>query len=314
MKKNYIITVLILIIISIVAYMAINPDDSKVNYNSDSNFEDKTETSHNNNVANYANAVNKTFTWLELDITPVKTVEGGNYVFSAFDFDIHNSELVIAKSAENNLLTFISDAKKTEIQIPDNPLDIAIKNGTVYVLGLNKFLTITDKKITQELVHNISNVTTFDKLIFFNNKPTILMADGSSYRFKNNNFIKSNALDVNNTEVWIQKTSQNSFEIKSKPESQKYQKQVSYNEEIGSISFLGEDLKEYYVVLDKIKHNGQRPYVQRELKSSRDNFKETIIELPVRDFSFIKNDIKIHNNTIYSITVTDNNLNIKSYK
>lgn len=306
MKKKHFLIIGILLLLLVGGYFIINNLELKnntfINQQSKANLK-----------IGKSDVINRTFTWSELDIIPIKTVEGSNYVFSAFDYDISNNELVIARSAENHYLMFINDSNKTELQISDIPLDISVKNGDVYVLGLSKFIIVSEKKIAQEFTHNIPNVTAFDKLIFFNGKPTILMADGSSYRLKNNNFIKSNSLDVNNTEVWIQKVSPNSFEIKSKPESQEYQKQVNYDEEIGSISFLGEDLKEYYVVLDKIKYNGQRPYVQRELKSSKDNFKETIIKLPVRDFTFIKNDIKIHNDTIYTIIVTDNNLNIKSY-
>ena len=65
--------------------------------------------------------------------------------------------------------------------------------------------------------------------------------------------------------------------------------------------------------LDVINYEEQKPYVKRELKSSSDNFKETIIELPIRKFSFIKNDIKIHNKEIYTITVSESHLNLKSY-
>ena len=329
MKKNYALVIGILLLLLIGGYFVIRQQSKEIiekrsneeteQLSKDDELEILTKkrsnrTINESNVGNNSSdKIDKTLTWAELDIVPVKTVEKSNYVFSAFDFDLKNNELVIARSDENHFLMFISDSKKTELQIPDTPLDIIVKNENTYVLGLNKFFIVRDKKIKHEQIHNIPYITTFDKLIFFENSPTVLMADGSSYRYKNDSFIKSNSLNVNNTEVWVQKTSPNSFEIESKPKSLEYQKQASYNQEIGSISFLGENLKEYYVVLDVIKYEDQKPYVQRELKSSRDSFKETIIELPRRDFSFIKNDIKIHNNTIYTVTVTDTYLNIKSY-
>ncbi len=257
--------------------------------------------------------IDEVFTWNELGIVPVKNLEGNHYVFSAFDFDSQNNELIIAKSSERNTLNFIKGSENAELEILDIPLDIIVNNSNVFVLGLNNFLVIENKVIKQKVKHNIQNVTAFDKLIFFQNHPIILMADGSSYKFENNKLNKLNSLEVDNAEIWIQKTSSNSFEIKSNPTDSRYIKQAEYPNEIGSITFLGETFDECYVILDVVNYEGGKPNVKRELKSNIDSFKETIMELPKRKFSFIKNDIKVHGNTIYTVTISNTSLNLKSY-
>lgn len=255
----------------------------------------------------------KTYSWEKLGIKPLQSIEGMNYVFSAFGFNDKTDELVIAGNYGSNKLLYVNnnDDKIIEIEISDIPLDIIINRGITYVLCLNKFIIVNEEKKITVFKHNISNVTTFDKLLLFDNNVIVLMSDGSTYTLKENIFYFSKSLTLNNKkEIWIQKTSNNSFEIKSNSYDSKLNIKASYSKDIGSITFLGGNSQKNYVIVDIIDKSNPVS-VSRELKCSNDNYIKTIAKLPNRNFSFIKNDVKIHNSMLYTAKINNDKLTIK---
>lgn len=257
-------------------------------------------------------AINQVFPWSELGIKPMETLEGDHYVLTAFDYDHKNNELIIAGSYEKNTLSFIKDGKINEIEVSDVPLDVLTHNETLYILCLNKFIVMKDKNIIKEIEHNIKDVTSFDKMLFFDGFLNILMSEGSSFKYTDGGFSYSKSLLTGNgEEIWVQKTTSNSFEIKSDPNSETLNKKVTYNNEIGSITLLGEQSTKYYCIVDVIQ-NTTPISARRDLKSSKDNFQKTVLELPRRSFSFIKNDIRIHNNIVYTVTISEESLTLNT--
>src|SRR5690606_5133760 len=59
--------------------------------------------------------INESYTWNELGIKPISSIEGDNYTFTAFDYDQKNKELVIAGSYEKNKLTFVKGKNTKEV-------------------------------------------------------------------------------------------------------------------------------------------------------------------------------------------------------
>ncbi len=51
------------------------------------------------------------FTWKDLDIKPIKSIEGSHYVFTAFDFDDKHNTLMIAGSYPKYLVKFIKNGE-----------------------------------------------------------------------------------------------------------------------------------------------------------------------------------------------------------
>lgn len=257
-------------------------------------------------------AIHESYTWNELGIKPIESIEGDNYTFTAFDYDQKNKELVIAGSYEKNQLIFVKDKNTKEVEISDVPLDMLVHNETVYVVGFNKFIVMKDKAILKEFDHKIIDITGFDKLLFFDGFVTLLMSDGSSFKYSDGKFSYSESLlTENGKEMWVLKTSANSFEIKSKPNTDKLNKVVFYTEEIGSITLIGEHSNAYYCIVDVIQ-NTVPISARRDLKSSTDGFKNTVFKLPNPTFSFIKNDIRIHQNQVYSVSLTEQGLTLNT--
>jgi hypothetical protein len=253
----------------------------------------------------------KKYLWNDIGIKPKRTIEGTNYIFTAFDFNENTEELIISGNYGVSKVLFIKDSLVEEMIVSDIPIDIFVHDENVYLLGFRKFIIIRNKEVIKEIDHNIRNVTTFDKLLFFEGKPTILMSDGSTYNYFNGRFLYSRSLlTQDSVEVWVQKTSSKSFEIRSNVDNSDINLKAMYLESIGSITFWGDNIHEFFVVVDVI--NGINPVsVTRVLKKSNDSFKETIFELPVRSFSYIKNDIKIHEKTLYVAIVNEQNLIIR---
>ncbi len=305
MKNKIVLLILLVLFFISLAYF-------RSNQVSVSNFYEKADE-HLVETKGGKTILDNNYSWHELGIKPVKSFEGSNYVFTAFDYNPNTEELLIAISSEKNTLKFVKNSSITEVELSDIPLDVLCDNENIFLLCLKKIIVIKNKRIIHELNHDIKNIMTFDKLLFFENYFTILMSDGSSYRYVNNSLQKSASLLVNNKqEVWIQKSSPHSFEIKSKPNNSKINKKIIYPYNIGSITFFGETMSNYYVIIDVIEEKNQKLFVKRELKSSIDNFNKTILKLPSRNFSYIKNDIKIHNNMLFSANVSHKSLRIKS--
>jgi uncharacterized protein YxeA len=304
MNKKYIHTTLILLLFGSISYFFVtnsNKDEQKKT-NIKSKDYAKVEKPNESSIK---------YSWDMLGIKPIENLEGKPYLFTAFDYNTNDDELVIAGNYNKNKLVFIKKSIVSELEITDIPIDILINDNIIYVLCLNKFIVIKNKNIIQDFSHNIKNVMTFNKLLFFENKINLLMSDGSSYIFDNYEIERNNSLVVNkNKEIWIKKTSSKSFEIKSKPNLKKFNKKVKFQDDIGSITFSGLQADDHYITVDILKDT--KPItVTRELKSSKDNFSKTIVTLPQRDYSLIKNDIKIKNRIIYIAIITEDYLKIK---
>lgn len=330
MNKKYTIIILTLLLLSFIIYItSINSNSNVELVNNKKDIKQITDSSlvqpfknkeENNklvskNTKHYNNTnFEKKFTWNDIGIEPLQSIEGANYVFTAFDYDEKNNELVVVGSYEKNKIIYIKDKKYNELEISDIPMDVIVYNDLIYILCINKFIVVENKKITTEFIHNINNITTFDKLLFFDNKLNILMSDGSSYLYTNNKFKHSkNLISKDNTGIWIQKTSPTSFNIETTPKNDKIFTKVNYTNNIGSITLLGSNIEKYYVILDVVQ-NTKPISITRELKCNKDNFDKTIIQLPNRKFSYIKNDIKLHKNTVYTAHIDSNNLTIKRTK
>lgn len=139
------------------------------------------------------------------------------------------------------------------------------------------------------------------------------MSDGSSFQLIDDKLIKHNSLTTkNNTELWVQKTSTNSFEIKTKPTNQKLNRTRKYNTKIGAITLIGNSSDNYYCVIEIIE-NTQPISIKRIISSNTDNFEETQFTLPQQNYSYIKNDYKIHNNILYTVSINKTGLTLNSH-
>jgi hypothetical protein len=256
------------------------------------------------------------YTWNELGIEPITSFEGDNYVFTAFDFDEVHDELVLAGNYGTSKLIYVSEIHKdvVSVELPDIPLDLFIKDGLAYVLCLNQFVVVNNKEVISNFNHKIPNVTRFDKMLVFDNKLSVLMADGSSYSLEDNSFVFSEALSTEEgIDIWIQKTSNKSFEIRSNSSAEDINIKVKYLNDIGAITFLGGNFDKHYMIVDMIRSYNPIS-ISRVLKCSTDQCFKTLIDLPIRTFSFIKNDCKIHKDTVYTISVNKDNLILKKFK
>ena len=92
----------------------------------------------------------KQYSWDDLGIKPIKNLEGNHYVFTAFDFDKKNNELIIAGNYDKNKVLFVKNEIITELEIEDIPIDILINNDYLYVLGIKKFIIIKNKEVVKE--------------------------------------------------------------------------------------------------------------------------------------------------------------------
>ncbi len=252
------------------------------------------------------------FTWKDLGIKPIKSIEGSHYVFTAFDFDDKHNTLMIAGSYPQHLVKFIKNGEVEEIEINDVPMDILWDGHRLYILGMKKFTVIKDRKIVQEYEHQITSVTTFDKLLMFDAQLNVLMSDGSAYQYSDGHFSTSEGLlTQNKQEIWVKKTSSKSFEIQSNPKTEAINQRAVYKKNIGSITLLGNQTERYFCIVETIE-NTQPLSVKRLLKSSTDYFQKTVLELPKRQFAFIKNDLKIHQNKAYTLSVSKTGIGLKS--
>lgn len=259
-----------------------------------------------------SNHLNKTFKWSELNIKPIKSIEGSDYTFTAFE--IIKNELVIAGNFNNkNIIRFLKNEKISNLEIQDTPLDLLFENSKLYVLCFNHIYIIENEKLIQSISISIPTITTYEKLIFFDNAFNILMSDGSSFQLIDDKLIKHNSLTTkNNTELWVQKTSTNSFEIKTKPTNQKLNRTRKYNTKIGAITLIGNSSDNYYCVIEIIE-NTQPISIKRIISSNTDNFEETQFTLPQQNYSYIKNDYKIHNNILYTVSINKTGLTLNSH-
>ena len=256
--------------------------------------------------------INQTYTWSELGIKTIESIEGDHYAFTAFEYDQNNQELIIAGSYEKNQMIFVKDNKTNEVEISDVPLDILVHEDNLYIIGLNKFIVMKNHAVTNEFEHKIIDVTSFDKMLFFDGYVTLLMSDGSSFKYSDGKLSFSESLlTENGKEMWVLKTSDNSFEIKSAPSTEQLNKGATYNEEIGSITLIGEQSTKYYCIVDVIQ-NTTPISARRDLKCSSDAFKKTVFKLPNPKYSFIKNDIRIHQDHVYSVSLTEQGLTINT--
>ncbi|MCT4580310.1 MAG: hypothetical protein N4A35_02750 [Flavobacteriales bacterium] len=254
------------------------------------------------------------YSWDDLKIEPLKILEGGYYVFTAFEVDPFHDELILAGSYDKNLVKYITEDTIISLEIHDTPLDIIVDRDYLYVLCLSKFYVIKDKRIVNEFNHNIANVTLYDKLINFDNSINVLMADGSSYQLTKDKkgFQHSKSLlTMDNEELWVQKTSAYSFEIRTQPQNDSINVQAKYNHEIGSIMLFGENSQDYFCIVDVITYSPSIT-ATRQLMSSKNQFTSKIIELPNNTYTYVKNDLKIHDDLIAYLVINDKGLTIKT--
>jgi hypothetical protein len=133
------------------------------------------------------------------------------------------------------------------------------------------------------------------------------MSDGSSLYFENGGLEYKESLVFMNTEIWVLKNSNFSFVINDKNKNVIY----SYNskEELGSIAIAGGS-EDIYCCIDKM-YPSNPSQIGRVISSSKSNFQVELIKLPRKNFSFIKNDYRIHHDILYYLDIYTGGFTIK---
>ena len=253
----------------------------------------------------------KHFFWKELNIQPINTPEGDHYTITAFE--IYNGNLITTGSYNNrNVLKFYENGTLKEEELNDLPIDLLFEKGKLYVLCLNHLYIFKDKQIIKDVIFDIPHITLYDKLLYFDGVFNILMSDGSAYQLVDDKLIiTKHLMTKNNTEMWIKKTSSKSFEIRTNPNDTKINKKRTYQNEIGSITFIGRSSEDYYCIIDIIEKT--KPLkVERIISSSKGNFKEKEQRFSNKEWTYIKNDIKLHGDTLFYIFANKTGLTLNS--
>ena len=253
----------------------------------------------------------KKFSWKELNIEPLNTPEGDYYTITAFE--VYNGNLVTTGNYNNrNVLKFYKNGILNEIELKDIPLDMLYEKGKLYVLCLSHLYVFKNEEIISKVAFDIPRITLYDKLLDFDGVFNILMSDGSAYQLIDNKFVRTKHLMTkNNTEMWIKKTSPKSFEIRTSPNDTKMNKKKTYQNEIGSITFIGNSSENYYCIIDIIEKT--KPLtVERAIFSSKDNFNKQEKTFSNKNWTYIKNDIKLHGDTLFYIFANKSELTLNS--
>jgi hypothetical protein len=246
--------------------------------------------------------------WKEIGIRPVSTIEGINYTFTAFDiFD--NSVIAIAGSFPKYLVRFFDLNKRIlidSVELNDMPLEVFFFNELLYVLTPQTVYSIKNFKILESYSLSDENIFLFDKFLEINSHFSLLMSDGTSYYFEEGKFKLRENLIIGNNAIWVLKTSNTSFSINNELNNSLY----IYNNdcELGSITIAG-GKNNIYCCIDKMFSNNP-PHAERIISSSNTQFEKELVRLPIKDYSYIKNDYRIHKEIIYYLKVDSSKLEI----
>lgn len=267
------------------------------------------ETEHNKLNNNIKKDVQE-FRWNVLGIDPIQTIEGTHYTFTAFDI-LNDSIVALAESYDKSIIRFFNLNSKTyvdSIELKYVPFEIFFHKNNLYVLCENNIiLLIKDKQVINQYLVENKNTNLFDKFLVLNDSISLLMSDGSSCYFEDGKLKNKESLVFRDTEVWVLKNSNSSFVINDISNKSIY----SYNskEELGSITIAG-GTDEIYCCIDKI-YPGNPVQIARVISSSKSQFQEDLIKLPSKNYSFIKNDYRIHNDILYYLEINPDGLAIK---
>jgi len=247
--------------------------------------------------------------WSMLKIKPLATPEGVYYTFSGFDVIDNSTVCIVGKFNGVNLLKITKDNDVIDITLPAPPMDVKSYKNRIYVLTTKGISVIKDNKVINNITINDPKLAYFDKFLIFDKQLFLLMADGSAYKLANNLFVKQKAVTTkSNQEIWIQKTSRNSFALKATP-CDKICVEATYPSEIGTISLADSNKDNIYVCLDKYS-NTQPIKIKRVITNSQSQFKKELLTLPADTYTYVKNDYKIVNNKIYYVKVNEKGFRI----
>lgn len=275
---------------------------------------DLIETEHNKLNNNIKKDVQE-FSWNEIGINPIQTIEGTHYTFTTFDI-LNDSIVALAESYDKNIIRFFnlnSKAYIDSIELNYVPFEIFFHKNILYVLCKNNIILLIKNKqvINKHIVEN-KNTNLFDKFLVLNDNISLLMSDGSSCFFEDGKLENKESLVFRDTEVWVLKNSNSSFVINDINDKVIY----SYNskEELGSITIAG-GTDDIYCCIDKM-HSGKPVQIARVISSSKSQFQEDLIKLPRKNYSFIKNDFRIHDDILYYLEINSEGLTInrKNFK
>lgn len=249
-------------------------------------------------VSEEVDATTINISYENLKIKPQKTKEGVQYILTAYHLDHDNlfytgdfngKFLLRQYSISNNEIV-------NEIEIGHVPLDIIYMNDILYVLTLNQLYVCKGHKI-HSFDHNIKNIYTYDRLIEINQNLYLLMSNGSSYRLLEEKFIKSENLE----NIWIQKTSNNTFEVVNK---ERQIQKIERQEDIGSMQLVS--TYSNGTMLCKIDlQNSRNILMELDGEQSKE-----IFEFNLSNQFYIKNLVKTDAQHIYVLEPKNDSFNI----
>jgi hypothetical protein len=246
----------------------------------------------------------------QLNIQTHLTPEGDYYVTTAFD--VSHDELILVGNFNNTNLIKIFSLQENKLinevdLYEDVPLDVYSLNNIIYILTDKSLVLLEDEKIIQKVEHNISDVFLFDRLLSLDNNLYLSMSDGSSYLLKNNVLTEQPYLFLDGQNIWVKKTSANSFLVSAK------NRNISYNDllTIGSMTVLGQKEDQLICVIEQI-INEKPVKILRRVVSINDDFKKSINTFSQQAFSYLKNDIRIHQDKIYHLLLDSNSMILTS--
>jgi hypothetical protein len=310
MKKNRYIIGLVLILILIVSLIVFNRTEyfsKETSNNFGKENLNKEDSIENNSIAE---STIQRLDWSDLKIIPRETIEGTHYTFTAFDI-INDSVIVIAESYNKNIIRFFNLNNQVfidSIELELVPFEILYHKNILHILCENNtILMIKNKQVINQYYIENKNTYLFDKFLVLNDNVSLLMSDGSSLIFENGGLENKESLVFMDTEIWILKNSNFSFVINDKNNTVVYS--YSNKEELGSITIAG-GMEDIYCCIDKM-YPGNPLQLGRIISSSKTNFQEELIKLPRKNFSFIKNDFRIHGDILYLLEIKPDGLTIK---
>lgn len=318
-RAKYVLLVLVIIILiaiglgikTLIPNKKINDYQIDSKKNSDLNTpsqDDFNKTEHNKLNNNIIKDVQE-FRWNELGIAPIQTIEGTHYTFTAFDI-INDSIFAFAGDYNKNIIRFLNLNNKQvfdSIELNYTPRDIFYFDNILFVLIDDKIISIKDGAILKYYDLGGKKIQWFDKFLVINSNLSLLMSDGSSYCLEDDTFKRKEKLSTGSKEIWILKTSKSSFTIYDNNNTSLFNYKSST--EIGTIAIAG-GFEDIYCCIDIIYSNSSYE-IERIISSSKSEFKIELLKLPKKNYSFIKNDYKIHDNIIYYLEINSDELLIK---